>query len=181
MWPSQGWHCFELLSVDHHFSAVLKTTFGDKISYHFKICQSGKNILYNIIHLVSLSILNMYGKKKTPGWSDLQDAILDLFEAELGDVFTAWAREGWGQLLTYIGGALIWVKAPRPTYLIISHILTVTPSYDRDWAQWPWQFSGSKNWQATSTWHYCLRKINMFVRYTHCHKHCHVYFVNGVA
>lgn len=43
-----------------------------------------------------------------------QDAVLDLFESELGDVFTSWARDGWGQLLTYVGGALIWVRVPWP-------------------------------------------------------------------
>lgn len=42
----------------------------------------------------------------------LRDAVLDLFDSELGDAFTTWAREGWGQLLSYIGGALVWVKAP---------------------------------------------------------------------
>lgn len=38
--------------------------------------------------------------------------MLDLFETELGDVFSSWARDGWGQLLTYVGGALIWVRVP---------------------------------------------------------------------
>jgi len=40
-----------------------------------------------------------------------RDSILDLFETEMGDAFSAWARDGWGQLLSYIGGALIWVRA----------------------------------------------------------------------
>ena len=41
---------------------------------------------------------------------ETQDALLDLFETELGDAFGPWARDGWGQLLSYIGGALIWVR-----------------------------------------------------------------------
>jgi hypothetical protein len=41
-----------------------------------------------------------------------KDSILDLFETEMGDAFSAWARDGWGQLLSYIGGALIWVRVP---------------------------------------------------------------------
>ena len=41
-----------------------------------------------------------------------KDAILDLFEMEMGDAFSSWARDGWGQLLSYIGGALIWVRVP---------------------------------------------------------------------
>eukprot|EP00435_Cladocopium_sp_Y103_P043928 s662_g12.t1 len=46
-----------------------------------------------------------------PSALKIEDAILDLFETELGDSFNSWARDGWGQLLSYIGGALIWVRA----------------------------------------------------------------------
>ncbi|CAJ1420772.1 unnamed protein product [Effrenium voratum] len=46
-----------------------------------------------------------------------RDAILDLFEAELADAYTTSVREGWGQLLSYIGGALMYVKANFSTRL----------------------------------------------------------------
>jgi len=39
-----------------------------------------------------------------------RDAILDLFESEIADSFTGTARDGWGVLLSYIGGAQIWVR-----------------------------------------------------------------------
>mmetsp|Transcript_33986 Transcript_33986/g.79147 ORF Transcript_33986/g.79147 Transcript_33986/m.79147 type:complete len:1138 (-) Transcript_33986:44-3457(-) len=39
-----------------------------------------------------------------------RDAILDLFEVELGDAFTPTARDGWGQLLSYVGGSQIWIR-----------------------------------------------------------------------
>merc|ERR1712151_516781 len=39
-----------------------------------------------------------------------RDAILDLFEVELGDIFTSNARSGWKALLNYVGGAIIFVK-----------------------------------------------------------------------
>merc|ERR1711933_621404 len=40
-----------------------------------------------------------------------RDAILDLFSVELGERFSAQAREGWRKLLNYVGGAIIYVKA----------------------------------------------------------------------
>lgn len=39
-----------------------------------------------------------------------RDALLDLFDVELGADFTREAREGWKALLNYIGGAIIFVK-----------------------------------------------------------------------
>jgi hemoglobin-like flavoprotein len=39
-----------------------------------------------------------------------RDALLDLFEVELGDKFTQNARHGWKGLMNYIGGAIIYVK-----------------------------------------------------------------------
>merc|ERR1711988_1674314 len=40
-----------------------------------------------------------------------RDAILDLFAVELAERFTSSAREGWKDLLNYVGGAIIFVKA----------------------------------------------------------------------
>mmetsp|Transcript_4707 Transcript_4707/g.13115 ORF Transcript_4707/g.13115 Transcript_4707/m.13115 type:complete len:1236 (-) Transcript_4707:77-3784(-) len=39
-----------------------------------------------------------------------RDAILDLFDVELGASFTSDAREGWKMMLNYIGGAIIFVR-----------------------------------------------------------------------
>ena len=46
-----------------------------------------------------------------------RDAVLDLFETELGDCFTPTARDGWGTLLSYIGGSQIWVRTHFSTRL----------------------------------------------------------------
>merc|ERR1719265_694813 len=40
-----------------------------------------------------------------------RDAILDLFQIELGEKFTRYALDGWRKLLNYVGGAIIFVKA----------------------------------------------------------------------
>lgn len=40
-----------------------------------------------------------------------RDALLDLFEVELGERFTSEAKTGWKALLNYVGGAMIYVKA----------------------------------------------------------------------
>ncbi|CAE8704492.1 unnamed protein product, partial [Polarella glacialis] len=39
-----------------------------------------------------------------------RDALIDLLEGDLGDDFGPAAREGWMTLLSYIGGALIYVR-----------------------------------------------------------------------
>ena len=39
-----------------------------------------------------------------------RDAIMDLFIVELGDRMTTLARETWRAMLTYVGGALMYVK-----------------------------------------------------------------------
>ena len=46
-----------------------------------------------------------------------RDAILDLFETELADSFTPSARDGWGRLLSYVGGSQIWVRTHFSTRL----------------------------------------------------------------
>merc|ERR1740138_1191487 len=40
-----------------------------------------------------------------------RDAILDLFQVELGDRWTSRANAGWKAVLNYFGGAMIWTKA----------------------------------------------------------------------
>jgi len=39
-----------------------------------------------------------------------RDAILELFDVELGDAFTARARDGWKRMLNYIGGGIIFTR-----------------------------------------------------------------------
>merc|ERR1719161_2701251 len=39
-----------------------------------------------------------------------RDAILDLFQVELGDRWTSRANAGWKAVLNYFGGAMIWTK-----------------------------------------------------------------------
>merc|ERR1711976_1074862 len=40
-----------------------------------------------------------------------RDAILDLFQVELGNKLTKEAYQGWRALLNYVGGAIIYIKA----------------------------------------------------------------------
>merc|ERR1712187_282070 len=40
-----------------------------------------------------------------------RDAILDLFQVELGSKFTVEAYNGWRVLLNYVGGAMIYIKS----------------------------------------------------------------------
>merc|ERR1712115_717395 len=40
-----------------------------------------------------------------------RDAILDLFQVELGNKLTREAYQGWRALLNYVGGAIIYIKA----------------------------------------------------------------------
>merc|ERR1712083_480000 len=40
-----------------------------------------------------------------------RDAILDLFQVELGNKLTKEAYNGWRALLNYVGGAIIYIKA----------------------------------------------------------------------
>lgn len=39
-----------------------------------------------------------------------RDAIIELFEIDLGELFSSSAREGWKTLLNYVGGAIIYIK-----------------------------------------------------------------------
>eukprot|EP00931_Biecheleriopsis_adriatica_P069428 TRINITY_DN4327_c0_g1_i2.p1 TRINITY_DN4327_c0_g1~~TRINITY_DN4327_c0_g1_i2.p1 ORF type:complete len:1143 (+),score=249.93 TRINITY_DN4327_c0_g1_i2:113-3541(+) len=40
-----------------------------------------------------------------------RDALLDLFDSELGEEWTSVARDAWGKMLSYIGGGLIFIRA----------------------------------------------------------------------
>lgn len=75
------------------------------------------------IAVESLAFGHLHLDVNIPRVQLFRDALLDLFDMELGDKFTPLARQGWMKLFNYVGGAIIFVKvhyAERITMLLSS-------------------------------------------------------------